>query len=252
MQFKTDNDIINMSTPINKDFKSMGNTNTQTIISSIQNDQLIEALTAAMKTQIELGDSSFSRFNQAIDQIIKDKIKPILTEAKGKMSSSTSVSGLKEHFCRGRKWITIPKDHELYETAINKANENGLENLVGLWESRGFAWVRFHSTKGLMANFSIHSNSSVGSNIKFSVNQDTAMEMEILNGTPKSMGYEEKTLPQKTEVIETEETNETEESETVIEETESIQQNEESPNEEIDIDSLESDLDGESDDLDNI
>ena len=205
-----------MSTPINKDFLKMGNTNTQTIISSIQNDQLIEALTAAMKTQIELGDSSFSRFNQAIDQIIKDNIKPILMEAKGKMSSSTSVSGLKEHFCRGRKWITIPKDHELYETAINKANENGLENLVQLWESRGFAWVRFHSTKGLMANFSIHPNSSVGSNIKFPVNQDTAMEMEILNGTPKSMGYEEKSIPKKIEPFDLSEPVENETDETEV------------------------------------
>lgn len=186
--------------------------NLQQIKNAISSENLIGALTEAIKSQIELGDPSISRFNQAIDSIIKDNIKPILDQAKGKMKtvSDGSVSDIKDHFCRGRKWVSIPSeiienenqiDNPLYQTAVNLAKESGFDNLIELWETAGFAWVRFHSVKGLLANFSIHPNSSVGSNIKFSVTQEIAMSFEIMNGTPKSNGYEQKTV--KPKIIET-------------------------------------------------
>lgn len=162
-----------------------------------QNSQLIESLKAAIQTQIELGDPSISRFNQAIDLVIKQNIKPILDQAKGKMSSTvdSSSSSVKDHFCRGRKWVTIPKDHELFASFVDKAQDSDLGNLLELWESHELAWVRFHSTKGLNVNFSLHHNSSVGSNIKLEVPVDIALELEVLNGTPKSCGYEVKAKP---------------------------------------------------------
>ena len=162
-----------------------------------QNSQLIDSLKAAIQTQIEMGDPSISRFNQAIDLVIKQNIKPILDQAKGKMSSSvdSSVSSIKDHFCRGRKWVTIPKDHDLFGAFVDKAQDSDLGNLLELWESHGFAWVRFHSTKGLNVNFSLHPNSSVGSNIKVEVPADIALELDVLNGTPKSNGYEVKAKP---------------------------------------------------------
>lgn len=173
-----------------------------------QNSQLIESLKAAIQTQIEIGDPSISRFNQAIDLLIKQNIKPILDQAKGKMStvSDSNTSDIKGHFCRGRKWVIIPSeiiedeeqtDNPLYQTAVDLARENDFDELVELWAAAGFAWVRFHSPKGLLVNFSIHPNSSVGSNIKFQVDQQTALGLEILNGTPKSNGYEQKAIPKK-------------------------------------------------------
>ena len=173
-----------------------------------QDTQLIESLKAAIKTQIEIGDPSISRFNQAIDLLIKQNIKPILDQAKGKMStvSDSNTSDIKDHFCRGRKWVIISSeiieneeqtDNPLYQTAVDLARENDFDELVELWDSAGFAWVRFHSPKGLLVNFSIHPNSSVGSNVKFQVDQQTAFGLEILNGTPKSNGYEQKAIPKK-------------------------------------------------------
>jgi len=171
-----------------------------------KDSQLIESLKAAIKTQIEIGDPSISRFNQAIDLLIKQNIKPILDQAKGKMTtvSDSNTSDIKDHFCRGRKWVIIPSeiieneeqtDNPLYQTAVDLARENDFDELVELWDSAGFAWVRFHSPKGLLVNFSIHPNSSVGSNVKFQVDQQTAFGLEILNGTPKSNGYEQKSIP---------------------------------------------------------
>ena len=40
-----------------------------------QNSQLIDSLKAAIQTQIEMGDPSISRFNQAIDLVIKQNYK---------------------------------------------------------------------------------------------------------------------------------------------------------------------------------
>ena len=214
-----------------------------------QNSQLIESLKAAIQTQIELGDPSISRFNQAIDLVIKQNIKPILDQAKGKMSSTvdSSTSSIKDHFCRGRKWVTVSKDHDLFAAFVDKAQDSDMGNLLELWESHGFAWVRFHSTKGLNVNFSLHHNSSVGSNIKVEVPADVAIELEVLNGTPKSCGYEVKAKP--TAPVQEETADESEVTEDIVQD-----QNDDSQNDvdnQSDIEALlAEDMDSGFDDLD--
>jgi hypothetical protein len=217
--------------------------NLQQIKNAISSENLINALTEAIKSQIELGDPSISRFNQAIDSIIKDNIKPILDQSKGLMKSSSdgSVSEIKEHFCRGRKWVSIPSeiienenqiDNPLYHTVIEIARHQGFDHLIELWNSAGFAWVRFHSTKGLLVNFSIHPNSSVGSNIKFSVTQEIAMSLDIMNGTPKSNGYEQKTVKPK-----------------IIDLSEEVQENDDSQNDEKPVETVNPETDDEINEL---
>ncbi|MFZ9080263.1 MAG: hypothetical protein ACO23H_17145 [Alphaproteobacteria bacterium] len=91
--------------------------------------------------------------------------------------------------------MTIPSDHDSYAAFKAQASSHGFDDLLALWESKGFAWVRFHSTKGTMVNFSIHPNSSVGSNIKVAMLSAPALELDVLNGTPKSNGFEDRVQP---------------------------------------------------------
>ena len=178
--------------------------------------ELKAQLEEAFKLQIENGSSSVILFRQALNHVIQE----FAPTSKGLMS--TAVSGLKDelksHFCRGRKWVSILEESEFYETAVNIAKSKGYDDLVELWESHGHAWVRFHSASNVGANFSIHPNSSVASNVKFSVPSETALSWEPITGTPKQqgweqMGYHKKTVetevqpePEETEVNENPET----------------------------------------------
>ena len=143
------------------------------------------------------GQPSASAFNRHLNLLVKTDLKPLLDEAKGKSAAASGsvVSDIKAHFCRGRKWVTIPKDHDMFVTVKSEAKRQEYNDLHDLWESKGFAWVRFHSTKGTLVNFSIHPNSSVGSNIKVSMRSDAALELEVINGTPKSNGFEDRVQP---------------------------------------------------------
>ena len=173
--------------------------------------ELKAQLEEAFKLQIENGSSSVILFRQALNHVIQE----FAPTSKGLMS--TAVSGLKDelksHFCRGRKWVSILEDSDLYETAVNLARSKGYDDLVELWESHGHAWVRFHSASNVGANFSIHPNSSVGSNVKFSVPSETALQFEPITGTPKQQGWEQMGYHKKTEV-------QPEPEETEVEETE--------------------------------
>ena len=143
------------------------------------------------------GQPSASAFNRHLNLLVKTDLKPLLAEAKGKSAAASGsvVSDIKAHFCRGRKWVTIPKDHDMFVTVKSEAKRQEYNDLHDNWESKGFAWVRFHSTKGTLVNFSIHSNSSVGSNIKVSMLSAAALELEVINGTPKSNGFEDRVQP---------------------------------------------------------
>ena len=147
------------------------------------------------------GQPTASAFNRHLALLVKTDLKPLLAEAKGKSSTASDsvVSSIKAHFCRGRKWVIIPQDHDMFATVKSEALRQEYNDLAALWESKGFAWVRFHSTKGTLVNFSIHPNSSVGSNIKVSMPSAAALELEVVNGTPKSSGFEDRVQPKAAE-----------------------------------------------------
>ena len=138
--------------------------------------------------------TSILRFCETLTDILRDEVGIIKGKRQTSVVSDTWKDEIKNRFTRGKKWVKIMKDNELYQTAINLAVENGYDHLIELWENKGFAWVRFHSPTKDGANFSIHPNSSVGSNIKFSVDKETAQNFEIMTGTPKGLGYEMKTV----------------------------------------------------------
>jgi len=174
--------------------------------------ELKAQLEAAFKLQIENGSSSVIVFRNALNHVIQE----FAPTSKGLMSSA--VDGLKDElksrFCRGRKWVSILEESEFYETAVNLARSKGYDDLVDLWESHGHAWVRFHSSSNAGANFSIHPNSSVASNVKFQVSGETALSWDPITGTPKQqgweqMGYHKKTVVEETEVEVIEESPET-------------------------------------------
>jgi len=174
------------------------------------------------------GQPSASAFNRHLALLVKTDVKPLLSEAKGKSASASDsvVSSIKAHFCRGRKWVIIPKDHMMFAVFTGEAKIQGYDDLLALWTAKEFAWVRFHSTKGTMVNFSIHPNSSVGSNVKHSMDSAAALDLEVINGTPKSNGFEERVQPKEADPEPEEEATETTEPEA-----------EETPNEtEVEVD----------------
>ena len=215
------------------------------------------------------GQPTASAFNRHLALLVKTDLKPLLAEAKGKSSSASDsvVSSIKAHFCRGRKWVIIPQDHDMFVTVKSEALRQEYNDLAALWESKGFAWVRFHSTKGTLVNFSIHPNSSVGSNIKVSMPSAAALELEVVNGTPKSSGFEDRVQPKAADDESPNEVTadpEPEVEESSVEEAEVVEEviEEEPPHEEVDYDAeiqallaeeLEDDLDIDNDfDIDNI
>lgn len=149
--------------------------------------------------------TSVLRFVETLTDILKDEVGTL----KGKRITVNDGwhEEIKNRFTRGKKWVKLLKDNPLYQTAVDLAKESGFDNLIELWEDKGFAWIRFHGATKTGANFSIHENSSVGSNIKFLVDKETAANIEIMNGTPKSNGYEQKTV--KVEKVSDEEIDET-------------------------------------------
>jgi len=195
--------------------------------------ELKAQLEEAFKLQIENGSSSVIVFRQALNHVIQE----FAPTSKGLMSSA--VSGLKDelksHFCRGKKWVAILEDSELYDTAVNLAKSKGYDDLVDLWESHGHAWVRFHSSSNAGANFSIHPNSSVASNVKFQVSGETALSWEPITGTPKQQGWEQMGYHKKTVETEVEET-EVEETEVIEESPETLEDI--SEDNEIDFDEI--------------
>ena len=186
------------------------------------------------------GQPTASAFNRHLALLVKTDLKPLLDEAKGKSATAASsvVSDIKAHFCRGRKWVTVPKDHNMFAVLVGEARIQEYDDLLALWTAKGFAWVRFHSTKGTLVNFSIHPNSSVGSNIKVAMPSAEALELDVLNGTPKSNGFEDRVQPKaaEPEPEEDAEVTESEVEETPEETTDVVEESveEEPRNEEVD------------------
>ena len=128
-----------------------------------------------------------SQFRREIDKFIKDALP-------SKNASPEQKEAVASHFCRGRKWVLIPTNHELFERARDIATEENLTEVVELWTEHDQAWVRFHSASDPMVRFTIHENSSVASSIKLNVSSEIALGLEQLDGTPKSNGFETKAV----------------------------------------------------------
>jgi hypothetical protein len=176
----------------------MSNINTPVTTNQELNMNTNDLITRLFQKYIDNGGTpTSSAFRRHVDILIKTDLKSHLEDAKGKSAeiAGSAAASIKSHFCRGRKWVTIPSDHDSYSAFKSQANSHGFDDLLELWESKGFAWVRFHSTKGSMVNFSIHPNSSVGSNVKIAMGSAAALELEVLNGTPKSNGFEDRVQP---------------------------------------------------------
>lgn len=140
----------------------------------------IQELFQAAITQ---GHCTPSKFRKELDKFVRDSL-----PSKGK--TAEDISEIKAHFCRGRKWVSIPTDHDLHSAVVEKAQSEDLLELNALWTEHEQAWVRFHSASNGIVYFSLHENSSVGSSIKVPVPSDTALTLTLLDGTPKSLGLE--------------------------------------------------------------
>ena len=149
--------------------------------------ELEAQIKAAFERNLKEGsDYTATRFRQALDSYVTT----LISTPKGISALNENLNDIKSHFCRGRKWVVIPNDHDLYQTVIEKSQENQFDGLLNLFEKNQKAHVRFHSASTNGINFSIHPNSSSASKVKFLVDTETGLTLEVLNGTPKSNGLE--------------------------------------------------------------
>ena len=159
--------------------------------------ELEAQIKAAFQRNLENGnDFTATRFRQSLDSYVKT----LISTPKGMSALNTNTDDIKSHFCRGRKWVVIEKDHDLFETVIKTTEDNNFDDLLALFNKNEKAHVRFHSAASSGVNFSIHPNSSESSKVKVLVDMETAMSLEVLNGTPKSCGLEGEVKKKKTKV----------------------------------------------------
>ena len=149
--------------------------------------ELEDQIKAAFQRNLENGtDFTSTRFRQSLDSYVKN----LISTPKGMSALNSKSNDIKSHFCRGRKWVVIEKEHALFETIIKVTEDNNFEDLAVLFNKNQKAHVRFHSAASNGVNFSIHPNSSESSKTKVLVEIETAMSLEIISGTPKSCGLE--------------------------------------------------------------
>ena len=166
-----------------------------------------------IKFMEENGITSYSVFQRQLKKEVLDEIIKPLCSSRG-MISEENLDAIKAHFPRGQKWVSFQSGSDHYNSAVEVANQNNYQMLIELWEQRGFCWVRYHSSSATKVNLSVHMNSSVGSNKKFSISHADALELNPIVGTPKSNGWEVRVTPK----AQTEETEEPQ-SDSVVEET---------------------------------
>ena len=166
-----------------------------------------------IKFMEENGITSYSVFQRQLKKEVLDQVIKPLCSSRG-MISEENLDAIKAHFPRGQKWVSFQSGSDHYNSAVEVANQNNYQMLIELWESRGFCWVRYHSSSATKVNLSVHMNSSVGSNKKFSISHEDALQLNPIVGTPKSNGWEVRVSPK----AQTEETEEPQ-SDSVVEET---------------------------------
>jgi hypothetical protein len=157
------------------------------IAKSFASEELETLIKNAFQTSIENEENvTKSQFRKSFDSYVSS----LISNPKGSSAISTEI---KEYFGRGRKWITIPSDHELYNKVIEISQEKGFEELIKLFESQNKAWVRYNSNKNELVYFTIHPDSSTSSNTgKFTMTKEVSYSFDVLSGTPKSNGFEGK------------------------------------------------------------
>ena len=149
--------------------------------------ELEAQIKAAFDRNIQNGtDFTATRFRQALDSYVST----LISTPKGASALNNNLSDIKAHFCRGRKWVKIPSDHDHHQLAMDTARSNNFDALVELFEKNNAVHARFHSATSHGINFSLHPNSSEGSSVKFMVPTEDGMALEVLDGTPKSCGLE--------------------------------------------------------------
>tara|TARA_B100001057_G_C22835747_1_gene945136 strand:- start:46 stop:825 length:780 start_codon:yes stop_codon:yes gene_type:complete len=149
--------------------------------------ELEAQIKAAFDRNIQNGtDYTATRFRQALDSYVSS----LISTPKGASALNSNLSDIKSHFCRGRKWVSIPTDNTHHQLAMDTAKSNNFDALVELFEKNNLIHARFHSATTHGINFSLHPDSSSASSVKFMVPTEDGMAFEVLDGTPKSCGLE--------------------------------------------------------------
>ena len=166
--------------------------------------ELEAQIKAAFERNLKEGsDYTATRFRQALDSYVTT----LISTPKGMSALNENLNDIKSHFCRGRKWVTVPTDTGLFNTIIDTATANEFNDLCELFNKNEKAHVRFHSASTNGINFSIHPDSSSASKVKVLVDTEMGLSLEVLDGTPKSNGLEGEVKKKKKKVkAKTEET----------------------------------------------
>jgi hypothetical protein len=127
--------------------------------------------------------------NSAINHKIKGQEKDLSYEVKSRFSG------------RGRAWAKIKID-ESCETWLKLKNHLSVESpdvdfnlytdMLDLFTSKGFGWVRYSGSNSRTTNFKIrYLGGKNTKGINLSLNNETAINLENLDGVPHKLGLEE-------------------------------------------------------------
>ena len=138
-----------------------------TVIS--ENADFIDSLKSACISATEAsGDNSFSRLTQAITQVMRNEVKPLISNSKN--SSNTRPSQQKDNTWRsiqksqfsgrGRQWIYVKLEDINPSLDILESSGHDVSNYRKLVNDAGKAWVRYsgartHTETGSLAAFEI-------------------------------------------------------------------------------------------------
>jgi len=165
-----------------------------------------------LKQKINLAmESLFTELNDDVDfnKGTKKQIKKFFMQSLDYHMASTdreinialNISEIKNKFSgKGNAWIHVEKDSSIWNklmTCLDIRSNLSLEDrtmfldLKDLFETTGFAWLRFGGVNKKHSVFHVRfKGSKLENHIKLDLSYNEALECKLLNGTPHKLGFE--------------------------------------------------------------
>lgn len=156
-------------------------------------------------------ESLFTELNDDVDlnKGTKKQIKKFFMQSLDYHMASTdreinialNISEIKNKFSgKGNAWIHVEKDSSIWNklmTCLDIRSNLSLEDrtmfldLKDLFETTGFAWLRFGGVNKKHSVFHVRfKGSKLENHIKLDLSYNEALECKLLNGTPHKLGFE--------------------------------------------------------------
>ena len=156
-------------------------------------------------------ESLFTELNDDIDfnKSTKKQIKKFfmqsldyhMASSEHEINVALNISEIKNKFSgKGNAWIHVEKDSSIWNKLMTcldiRSNLSLKDNtmfldLKDLFETTGFAWLRFGGVNKKNSVFHVRfKGSKLEDHVKLDLSYDEALECKLLNGTPHKLGFE--------------------------------------------------------------